>query len=100
MCTWLISGWPLTSTITACPEPRVGYLTGQRDNTTPAIHLKGKWLSEAGFDTGASLVIRIMEGCLVITTEQENIIRQQQLLDLLRQAEQRITKITTGLILE
>ncbi|MCR1000741.1 SymE family type I addiction module toxin [Serratia rubidaea] len=51
-----------TKTPTTTRTYTVGYQTGQRDNTTPAIHLKGKWLSEADFDTDASLVIRIMEG--------------------------------------
>ncbi|XBS72011.1 SymE family type I addiction module toxin [Acerihabitans sp. KWT182] len=33
------------------------------------VKLKGKWLEQAGFLTGMSLVVRVMEGCLVITTQ-------------------------------
>lgn len=28
----------------------------------PSLHLKGDWLAEAGFDTGASVVVKISEG--------------------------------------
>ncbi|QWA13774.1 SymE family type I addiction module toxin [Sodalis ligni] len=35
----------------------------------PQVKLKGKWLQQAGFLTGMSLVVRVMEGCLVITTQ-------------------------------
>ncbi|WP_413742176.1 SymE family type I addiction module toxin [Sodalis sp. RH15] len=35
----------------------------------PQVKLKGKWLEQAGFLTGMSLVVRVMEGCLVITTQ-------------------------------
>ncbi|PXZ04778.1 SymE family type I addiction module toxin [Gilliamella apicola] len=47
----------------------VGYLPPRRDDSIPAIHLKVKWLNQAGFTTGTPLIIRVMQGCLVITTE-------------------------------
>ncbi|QWA10738.1 SymE family type I addiction module toxin [Sodalis ligni] len=35
----------------------------------PQVKLKGKRLEQAGFLTGMSPVVRVMEGCLVITTQ-------------------------------
>lgn len=32
------------------------------------IHLKGHWLIEAGFDIDTSVNVRVMEGCLVLTS--------------------------------
>ncbi|WP_348996383.1 SymE family type I addiction module toxin [Lelliottia wanjuensis] len=32
------------------------------------MRLKGNWMEEAGFATGTSLDVRVMPGCLVITT--------------------------------
>ncbi|MEH2759736.1 SymE family type I addiction module toxin, partial [Klebsiella pneumoniae] len=30
----------------------VGYLPGRGDASTPSLHLSGKWLKDAGFETG------------------------------------------------
>ncbi|WP_422389568.1 SymE family type I addiction module toxin [Candidatus Regiella endosymbiont of Tuberolachnus salignus] len=35
----------------------------------PQIKLKGKWLEQAGFTTGTPLTVRVMDGCLVITSQ-------------------------------
>jgi toxic protein SymE len=35
----------------------------------PQVKLKGKWLEQAGFLTGTPLAVRVMDGCLVITTQ-------------------------------
>ena len=35
----------------------------------PQIKLKGKWLEQAGFTTGTPLAVRVMNGCLVITSQ-------------------------------
>ena len=35
----------------------------------PQIQLKGDWLQQAGFEIDTPLKVRVMEGCLVITTE-------------------------------
>jgi hypothetical protein len=33
------------------------------------IQLKGKWLIEAGFGIDTPVMVRVMEGCLVVTTK-------------------------------
>jgi toxic protein SymE len=33
------------------------------------IHLKGKWLIQAGFEIDTPVKVRVMEGCLVLTTD-------------------------------
>lgn len=33
----------------------------------PSLAMKGKWLAEAGFDTGTVVDMRVMKGCLVLT---------------------------------
>ncbi|VAX06246.1 hypothetical protein MNBD_ALPHA03-1460 [hydrothermal vent metagenome] len=35
----------------------------------PQVLLKGDWLQQAGFEIDTPLKIRVMEGCLVVTTE-------------------------------
>ncbi|EED8568202.1 type I addiction module toxin, SymE family [Salmonella enterica] len=39
----------------------------------PSLHLKGDWLAEAGFDTGASVVVKISEGCLILIAETDEV---------------------------
>ena len=33
------------------------------------IHLKGHWLIKAGFEIDSPVKVRVMEGCLVLTSE-------------------------------
>jgi len=35
----------------------------------PWIQLKGYWLRQAGFEINTPVKVRVMEGCLVLTTE-------------------------------
>ncbi|MCQ8906094.1 endoribonuclease SymE [Escherichia albertii] len=35
----------------------------------PAITLKGQWLEAAGFATGTVVDVKVMEGCIVLTTQ-------------------------------
>lgn len=46
---------------------------GQSSNsgccTTPWIQMKGLWLRQAGFEVDTPIKIRVMDGCLVLTTE-------------------------------
>lgn len=37
----------------------------------PWLQLKGHWLDQAGFSIDAPVTVRVMEGCLVLTTEQQ-----------------------------
>lgn len=45
----------------------VGYRPQRGDTSTPALKLSGKWLREAGFETGQPVTVRIAEGCLILT---------------------------------
>lgn len=47
----------------------IGYQPKRGDCTTPAIHLSGKWLREAGFETGTVITVKIEQGCLVLVPE-------------------------------
>ncbi|MGK0704341.1 SymE family type I addiction module toxin [Yokenella regensburgei] len=38
-------------------------------NKSPAIILKGDWLAKAGFTTGSKMEVRVMEGCIVLTSK-------------------------------
>ena len=38
--------------------------------SVPTIQMKGHWLKQAGFEIDTPIKIRVMDGCLVITTEQ------------------------------
>lgn len=39
----------------------------------PNIYLKGKWLKEAGFETGAHLTVKISDGCIVIIKDSDEV---------------------------
>ncbi|WP_338114266.1 SymE family type I addiction module toxin [Xenorhabdus indica] len=58
----------------------VGYVPqNDKANAPPAIHLKGQWLKQAGFDIGGTLTVKIMDGCLVLIPDSDDtrIIKQQ-----------------------
>ncbi|PHM44391.1 SymE family type I addiction module toxin [Xenorhabdus szentirmaii] len=45
----------------------VGYVPqNDKAKAPPAIHLKGQWLKQAGFEIGDSVTVKIMDGCLVL----------------------------------
>ncbi|UNK60702.1 SymE family type I addiction module toxin [Buttiauxella ferragutiae] len=35
--------------------------------------MKGKWLKEAGFETGAHLTVKISDGCIVIIKDSDEV---------------------------
>ncbi|MEJ1268762.1 SymE family type I addiction module toxin [Pantoea ananatis] len=37
--------------------------------STPALNISGKWLREAGFDTGTRVSAEISEGCIVLRVD-------------------------------
>ncbi|WP_236713404.1 SymE family type I addiction module toxin, partial [Salmonella enterica] len=39
----------------------------------PSLHLKGDWLTEEGFDTGASVTVKLSEGCLILIAETDEV---------------------------
>ena len=55
----------------------VGYLPNGKD--TPAIKLSGKWLREAGFNTGTGVTVKIAGDCIVLIPDspQEQALREQ-----------------------
>jgi toxic protein SymE len=42
------------------------YVPGRGDTSPPDIHLKGKWLREAGFETGTKVTVNITADCIVL----------------------------------
>ncbi|AFH95407.1 SymE family type I addiction module toxin [Providencia stuartii] len=58
----------------------MGYaLNGSKTSPPQAIYLKGHWLKEAGFETGFTFTVKILNGCLVLIPDSEGIreIKQQ-----------------------
>ncbi|OTA15310.1 endoribonuclease [Xenorhabdus beddingii] len=50
----------------------VGYVPqNDKAKAPPAIHLKGQWLKQAGFDIGGTLTVKIMDGCLVLIPDSD-----------------------------
>ncbi|MCP4278291.1 MAG: type I toxin-antitoxin system SymE family toxin [Gammaproteobacteria bacterium] len=45
--------------------------TSQQRTPIGEIHLKGHWLIQAGFEIDTPVMVRVMEGCLVLTTRSE-----------------------------
>ena len=44
----------------------VGYRPHGLDKSTPKLQLSGKWLRDVGFDTGAHITVKVMNGCIVL----------------------------------
>ncbi len=40
--------------------------------SVPWINVKGFWLKDAGFEINTPVKIRVMQGCLVLTTEEQS----------------------------
>jgi len=63
------------------------------------IQLKGHWLIEAGFAIDAPVTVRVMEGCLVLTTPQQAAMSTQ--FNQLKQREQQvITEVMDGFLVK
>ena len=41
------------------------------NKSIPWLNIKGQWLEQAGFNIHSPIKIRVMNGCLVITTKEE-----------------------------
>lgn len=48
----------------------VGYVSDAKYQPLSSIHLKGRWLEEAGFATGTPVNVRVMQDCLIITRQE------------------------------
>lgn len=44
----------------------MGYRPHGGDKSTPSVTLSGKWLREAGFDTGQQVNVKVTDGCIVL----------------------------------
>lgn len=44
----------------------MGYRPQGANKDTPSLTLYGKWLREAGFETGQQVSVKAMEGCIVL----------------------------------
>lgn len=44
----------------------VGYMPNRGDTSTPALNLSGKWLRDAGFETGKGVTVKIAGDCIVL----------------------------------
>lgn len=44
----------------------VRYRPNHGDASTPSITLSGKWLRDAGFNTGQHILVKVMQGCIVL----------------------------------
>ena len=71
----------------------VGYRPNVFDKSTPKIILSGKWLREAGFDTGQQITVKVMNGCIVLMVYGE----QEQQQDELKEANQKLNRIGSTL---
>ncbi|WP_241607664.1 SymE family type I addiction module toxin [Rosenbergiella epipactidis] len=56
----------------------VGYATQKTDRDTPKINLCGNWLKDAGFITGASVIVKIAHGCIVLIPDSSELTELKQ----------------------
>ncbi|HHV7384877.1 TPA: SymE family type I addiction module toxin [Escherichia fergusonii] len=72
----------------------VGYRPKWGDTSTPALNLSGKWLRDAGFDTGTGVTVKISEECLILIAEHNKV---QELRKELYQVKQDIKGMREGM---
>ncbi len=60
----------------------------------PSLHLKGDWLTEAGFETGRGVTVKITDGCLTIIADNNEML---ELREQLYQAKQVVKGIKDGM---
>ncbi|MBK5143065.1 type I addiction module toxin, SymE family [Budviciaceae bacterium BWR-B9] len=56
----------------------IGYVPNRGDTSTPLLNLSGKWLTEAGFDTGTGVTVKITEGCIVLIADNDEVKEQRE----------------------
>ncbi len=86
-----------TPDITATGTERtliVGYRPQGLDRSTPNLILSGKWLRTAGFDTGDKVMIKVMDGCIVVMAHNPH---EKALLAELKLAQQKLKGIEGAL---
>lgn len=68
----------------------VSYVPSQNGPSTPAINLSGKWLKDAGFDTGTGVTVKIAGDCIVLIPDGDEV---QALREQLKQVKQAIKTV-------
>lgn len=64
----------------------VGYVPNRGDTSTPALNLSGKWLREAGFDTGNGVTVKIAGDCIVLIPDKDEVTELREQLRLVKLA--------------
>ncbi len=64
----------------------VGYVPNRGDTSTPALNLSGKWLREAGFDTGIGVTVKIAGDCIVLILDKDEVRELREQLRLVKLA--------------
>ncbi|GKX56566.1 hypothetical protein SOASR030_26780 [Leminorella grimontii] len=75
----------------------VGYVPNQGDTSTPAINLGGKWLREAGFDTGVGVTVKIADDCIVLIPDNDEV---HELRTQLKQVKEAVKVMKEGVLSE
>ncbi len=60
-----------------------------------SLHSKGDWLTEAGFETGRGVTVKITEGCIVLMADNNEV---QELREQLYQAKQVVKGVKDVLV--
>ena len=64
----------------------VGYVPNRGDTSTPALNLSGKWLREAGFDSGIGVTVKIAGDCIVLIPDKDEVTELREQLRLVKLA--------------
>lgn len=73
---------------------KIGYSPNQGDTSTPLLQLSGKWLREAGFDTGIGVTVKIARDCIVIIPDNAT---EHELREELKKAQMLIKGMSHGM---
>jgi len=76
----------------------VSYVPGRRINYTPALHICGKWLNEAGFPIGTHVTVKIVGGCIVLIPDNDEKRELRDEIKMLKEQVKGIKKSVFGVI--
>ncbi|GKX55708.1 hypothetical protein SOASR030_18200 [Leminorella grimontii] len=76
----------------------VGYEPNHGDTSTPALHLSGKWLREAGFETGVGVTVKIAGDCIVLIPDNDEVHELRKQIKQVKQAVKGLKEGIPGLL--
>ena len=73
----------------------VSYVPQQGNTSMPSLNLSGKWLKEAGFDTGTGVTVKIAGDCIVLIPDNDEM---KSLREEIKQMKKMVNAVKEGVL--